>query len=324
MTDPTPKLDSRFSDPEAGPTSWSDTARVLEAAELYWLTTVRADGRPHVTPLIGVAQDGAMHFCTGLREQKARNLDRSSHVALTTGNNTWAARTRRRRRGDRNPDRRPRCAAATGRRLRGEVRQRVALRRRRRRVRQRRRRRRRVPDRTGQGPGLRQGAARRPLATSTGSAASRSLTVCRGRRVSGVRPLRRRIAQVAADSGRSGRRPACPGSRRCGSRPARAAQERAVAAPFEGHDRAQECGRPVGVGRRDRERAARLAHAGVAVADVEHAGVARSPNAYPAIVAAAQVLQLDAHGQPVAPIARAGHRPADSDAVGVSERCRRC
>ena len=91
MTDPTPKLDSRFSDPEAGPTSWSDTARVLEAAELYWLTTVRADGRPHVTPLIGVAQDGAMHFCTGLREQKARNLDRSSHVALTTGNNTWAA-----------------------------------------------------------------------------------------------------------------------------------------------------------------------------------------------------------------------------------------
>ena len=91
MTDPTAKLDSRFSDPEAGPTPWSDAARVLEAAELYWLTTVRADGRPHVTPLIGVAQDGAMHFCTGLREQKARNLDRSSHVALTTGNNTWAA-----------------------------------------------------------------------------------------------------------------------------------------------------------------------------------------------------------------------------------------
>jgi nitroimidazol reductase NimA-like FMN-containing flavoprotein (pyridoxamine 5'-phosphate oxidase superfamily) len=51
---------------------------------------VRADGRPHVTPLIGVAQDGAVHFCTGLREQKARNLEHSPRVALTTGTNTWA------------------------------------------------------------------------------------------------------------------------------------------------------------------------------------------------------------------------------------------
>jgi hypothetical protein len=43
-----------------------------------------------VTPLIGVAQDGAVHFCTGLGEQKARNLEHRRHVALTTGNNTWA------------------------------------------------------------------------------------------------------------------------------------------------------------------------------------------------------------------------------------------
>jgi general stress protein 26 len=88
--DPSAKIDSRFSDPEAGPTPWSDAAHVLEHAELYWLTTVRADGRPHVTPLIGVAEDGAVHFCTGLREQKARNLEHSRQVALTTGNNTWA------------------------------------------------------------------------------------------------------------------------------------------------------------------------------------------------------------------------------------------
>jgi general stress protein 26 len=86
----TPKLDGRFSDPEAGPTSWAETTRVLESAELYWLTTVRADGRPHVTPLIAILEDGAMHFCTGLREQKARNLEQNQHVALTTGVNTWA------------------------------------------------------------------------------------------------------------------------------------------------------------------------------------------------------------------------------------------
>jgi len=88
--DPTAELDSRFSDPEAGPTPWSDAERVLEHAELYWLTTVRVDGRPHVTPLIGVSEDGAVHFCTGLREQKARNLEHRGHVALTTGTNSWA------------------------------------------------------------------------------------------------------------------------------------------------------------------------------------------------------------------------------------------
>jgi hypothetical protein len=87
---PIAKIDSRFSDPEAGPTPWPEAARVLEQAELYWLTTVRADGRPHVTPLIGVVEDGAVHFCTGLREQKARNLGHDSRVAVTTGNNTWA------------------------------------------------------------------------------------------------------------------------------------------------------------------------------------------------------------------------------------------
>jgi hypothetical protein len=31
-----------------------------------------------------------VHFCTGLREQKARNLERRAQVALTTGTNTWA------------------------------------------------------------------------------------------------------------------------------------------------------------------------------------------------------------------------------------------
>lgn len=87
---PTAELDSRFSVAEAGPTSWSEAERVLDGAELYWLTTVRSDGRPHVTPLIGVWQDGAAHFCTGLGEQKARNLEHRPHVALTTGSNAWA------------------------------------------------------------------------------------------------------------------------------------------------------------------------------------------------------------------------------------------
>jgi len=89
-TSPTAKIDERFSRPGAPPTSWADVVGVLESAELYWLTTVRGDGRPHVTPLIGVWQEEAVHFCTGLREQKARNLERRREVALTTGTNSWA------------------------------------------------------------------------------------------------------------------------------------------------------------------------------------------------------------------------------------------
>ena len=89
--EPTTKFDSRFSEPEASATPWADAEAVLIAAELYWLTTVRADGRPHVTPLIGLYHDGAMHFVTGTEEQKARNLEHARKVALTTGANTWNA-----------------------------------------------------------------------------------------------------------------------------------------------------------------------------------------------------------------------------------------
>jgi len=84
------KIDRRFSDPSAEPTPWATTETALQSAELYWITTVREDGRPHVTPLIGLWHDGALHFCTGLREQKFRNLEHNDRVAMTTGTNTWA------------------------------------------------------------------------------------------------------------------------------------------------------------------------------------------------------------------------------------------
>jgi nitroimidazol reductase NimA-like FMN-containing flavoprotein (pyridoxamine 5'-phosphate oxidase superfamily) len=87
---PTGTLDTRFSDPDAAPTSWEGVQSTLDEAELFWITTVRADGRPHVTPLIAVNHDGTLHFCTGPDEQKARNLEINSKVAITTGNNTWA------------------------------------------------------------------------------------------------------------------------------------------------------------------------------------------------------------------------------------------
>jgi general stress protein 26 len=89
MAAPGTSLDPRFSDPAAAPTSWEDTERAIEAAELFWITTVRADGRPHVTPLPAIWLDGALHFCTGAEEQKAVNLRGNPHVALTPGRNDW-------------------------------------------------------------------------------------------------------------------------------------------------------------------------------------------------------------------------------------------
>lgn len=84
------KLDQRFSQ-TTEPTDWDTAAGALAAAGLYWLTTVRADGRPHVTPLVGVWVDDAFVFCTGPGEQKARNLQAGTAVAVTTGTNTWNA-----------------------------------------------------------------------------------------------------------------------------------------------------------------------------------------------------------------------------------------
>jgi len=89
LNTPVTTLDQRFSAPDATATGWDETRRVLEAAELFWISTVRADGRPHVTPLVAVWADDAIYFCTGPAEQKAVNLSASPHVILTTGCNSW-------------------------------------------------------------------------------------------------------------------------------------------------------------------------------------------------------------------------------------------
>jgi len=89
MEHPLPRLDERFSDPDAQATPWETTRQALEAAQLFWITTVRSDGRPHVTPLVAVWLEEALHFSTGLGEQKAVNLAGNPHVVLATGCNHW-------------------------------------------------------------------------------------------------------------------------------------------------------------------------------------------------------------------------------------------
>ena len=88
MGDPEPVTElSPFSSENAVPTTWKRGRRELQDAKLYWLSTVRPDGRPHVTPLLAVWLDGAMYFCTGPDERKAKNLAQNPGCVLTTGRN---------------------------------------------------------------------------------------------------------------------------------------------------------------------------------------------------------------------------------------------
>jgi len=89
VTEPTTTLNALFSAPGATATSWDDARRTLETAELFWIATVRADGRPHMTPLVAVWLDDVLHFCTGESEQKATNLRENQNVILMTGCNQW-------------------------------------------------------------------------------------------------------------------------------------------------------------------------------------------------------------------------------------------
>ena len=87
VSDPVAELDPQFSSGDATPTQWAEARDRLEKAEIFWLSTVRPDGRPHVTPLISIWLDGALYFCTGESERKARNLAHNPHCVITTGCN---------------------------------------------------------------------------------------------------------------------------------------------------------------------------------------------------------------------------------------------
>jgi nitroimidazol reductase NimA-like FMN-containing flavoprotein (pyridoxamine 5'-phosphate oxidase superfamily) len=88
-TAPIGELDPRYSDEHATALDWADAVKALERAELFWVSTVRRDGRLHVTPLIAVWHADALYFSTGPEEQKARNLRLNDRCSLTTGTNTW-------------------------------------------------------------------------------------------------------------------------------------------------------------------------------------------------------------------------------------------
>lgn len=89
MLEPTATLDERYSEAGTCATLWAETLDGLQDAQLFWLATVRSDGRPHMTPLVAVWLDDALHFSTGAVEQKALNLRDNPHVTLATGGSDW-------------------------------------------------------------------------------------------------------------------------------------------------------------------------------------------------------------------------------------------
>jgi general stress protein 26 len=87
IREPAVALDPQFSSQGARATPWAEGSRVLEEAQIYWLATVRTDGRPHVTPLLAIWMHAALYFCTGPGERKAKNLTHNAHCVITTGCN---------------------------------------------------------------------------------------------------------------------------------------------------------------------------------------------------------------------------------------------
>jgi general stress protein 26 len=88
-TMPRERLIQEFSEPGVDPARWNDVITLLEESQMFWLSTVRADGRPHVAPLPAMWLENRLHFCTGAHEQKARNLEHDAHCVLTTGTNDY-------------------------------------------------------------------------------------------------------------------------------------------------------------------------------------------------------------------------------------------
>ena len=86
---PEGKLDARYSGADTPATKWAQAVSILQEAEVFWITTVRPDGRPHVTPILAVWWEGAVHFCTGVDERKNKNLQSNLHCVLTTGCNSF-------------------------------------------------------------------------------------------------------------------------------------------------------------------------------------------------------------------------------------------
>jgi hypothetical protein len=79
---------------DLAPLDWDDVRRTLETQltqapgtggpghHTFWLSTIDADGRPHMTAVGAFWVDGRYYFSGGPRSRKIRNIDRDSRCAF--------------------------------------------------------------------------------------------------------------------------------------------------------------------------------------------------------------------------------------------------
>ena len=66
-----------------GTLPWSWAEERLRDAPVYWVATVRPNGRPHVTPIWGVWVDGAFWMEGGPRTRRFQNLANNAAAVVT-------------------------------------------------------------------------------------------------------------------------------------------------------------------------------------------------------------------------------------------------
>src|SRR3954451_5670870 len=64
---------------------WSWAVERLDASRDFWLSTVRADARPHLMPVGACWFDGSLWFSSSLGSRKARNLAATGWASVATG-----------------------------------------------------------------------------------------------------------------------------------------------------------------------------------------------------------------------------------------------
>jgi hypothetical protein len=65
---------------------WSWAEERLSASHNYWISTVRADGRPHCMGVWGVWSEGEFWFSSGAESLKTRNLLTNAYCVICTEN----------------------------------------------------------------------------------------------------------------------------------------------------------------------------------------------------------------------------------------------
>lgn len=69
---------------DGGLLPWSWALDRMHASHNFWLATVWPDGRPHLTPVWGVWDEGGLWFSSGPKSRKVRNIRAGCQVSMST------------------------------------------------------------------------------------------------------------------------------------------------------------------------------------------------------------------------------------------------